>query len=73
MSDYIRDSIVYPIINQRLKEKKLTIFISRIPLKKLETYLSGKSASGRIQAGQIADIIRAMIKKEIPLKGISVY
>lgn len=73
MSDYIRDSIVYPIINQRLKEKKLTIFISRIPLKKLETYLSGKSASGRIQAGQIADIIRAMIKKEIPLEGISVY
>lgn len=73
MSDYIRDSIVYPIINQRLKEKKLTIFISRIPLKKLETYLSGKSASGRIQAGQIVDIIRAMIKKEIPLEGISVY
>lgn len=73
MSDFIRDTVVYPILNQRLKDKKLTIFVSKIPLKKLETYLSGKSASGRIQAGQIVDIIRAMIKKEIPLEGISVY
>ena len=73
MSDFIRDTVVYPILNQRLKDKKLTIFVSKIPLKKLETYLSGKSASGKIQAGQIVDIIRAMIKKEIPLEGISVY
>ena len=73
MSDFIRDTVVYPILNQRLKDKKLTIFVSKIPLKKLKTYLSGKSASGKIQAGQIVDIIRAMIKKEIPLEGISVY
>lgn len=73
MSDFIRDTVVYPILNQRLKDKKLTIFVSKIPLKKLETYLSGKSASGKIQAGQIVDIIRAMIKKEIQLEGISVY
>lgn len=73
MSDYIRDSIVYPIINQRLKEGKTTIFISKLSLKNLETFLSLKSIGGKIQAGQIIDIILAMVKEEIPLEGISVY
>lgn len=73
MSDYIRDSIVYPIINQRLKEGKTTIFISKLSLKNLETFLSLKSISGKIQAGQIIDIILAMVKEEIQLEGISVY
>ncbi len=73
MSDYIRDSIVYPIINQRLKEGKTTIFISKLSLKNLETFLSLKSIGGKIQAGQIIDIILAMVKEEIQLEGISVY
>lgn len=73
MSDYIRDSIVYPIINQRLKMRKLTLFTSRFSLKQIETIFALKSLGGKIQAQQITDMIRASIEKEIPLEGISVY
>lgn len=72
MNEYIRDTVLFPLLNARLKENKLTLITSRFSLKQIQV-MFGKTLAEKIKAEQLVNMILSLAKKEIVLEGISVY
>lgn len=72
INDYIRDTIVYPILSARSNKKLMTIFTSDFTIDEIET-LYGTSKAGQLKAKQLINILRKEAKKEIDLGTLSVY
>ncbi|MGI6714270.1 MAG: ATP-binding protein [Bacilli bacterium] len=71
-SDYIRDTIVLPLLNARVKDKKVTIFTSEFTIEQIGM-MYATSKQGTPRAEQLASLLQAMTRGEIELKGIAVY
>ena len=71
-NEYIRDNIIYPLLSYRSKENKPVYFTSHYSISEIVT-LYGISASGKIRARQLGDLIKTMAIKEIHLEGVKVY
>lgn len=71
-SDYIRDTIVFPLLNSRFREKKVTIFTSEFTFAEIEM-MYATSKQGTPRAAQLVSLLKSMTKGELELKGISTY
>lgn len=72
INDFIRDTIIYPIISARSNKKLLTIFTSDFKIDEIETLYS-TSKAGQLRANQLCKILKTEAKKEIDLGSLSVY
>lgn len=72
VNDFIRDTIIYPIISGRDNKKLLTIFTSDFNINEIETLYS-TSKAGQLRAKQICKILKAETKKEFDLGSVSIY
>ena len=72
INDYIRDTIIYPIISARSNKGLLTIFTSDFTFDEIETLYS-TSKAGQIRAHQLVNSIKASAKKEIDLSTPAIY
>ena len=71
-NEYIRDTIIYPLLSYRAKENKPVYFTSHYSVNEIVTLYS-ITAAGKIKARQLGDLIKAMAQKEIHLEGVKVY
>jgi primosomal protein DnaI len=71
-SDYVRDTILFPILSDRSKNERLTIFTSDFTFDEIGK-MYGNNANAAIRANQLKRLLMAMCKTPIELKGISVY
>ncbi len=71
-SDFIRDTILFPILSERSKNEKITLFTSDFSLDEIAVMYGG-NANAQIRANQIKRLLLAMCKSPIELKGLSVY
>ena len=72
VNDFIRDTIIYPIISARSTKNLMTIFTSDFTIDEIETLYS-TSKAGQLRAKQICKIIKASVKKEINLGTLAIY
>ena len=71
-SDYLRDTILFPILSERSKTEKITLFTSDFTFEEIAKMYSGKD-SDRIRSNQLKRLLQAMCIAPIELKGLSVY
>lgn len=71
-NEFIRDTIISPIISERASLNKMTIFTSDFSLDDLMTMYSFNTKTGQIITNNIKGIIKNKIVKEIDL-GVGVY
>ena len=72
VNDFIRDTIIYPIISTRHNKNLMTIFTSDFTIDEIETLYS-TSKAGQLRAKQICKIISTSVKKEIDLGTLAIY
>jgi primosomal protein DnaI len=65
-SDYVRDTILIPLISERIKKKLPTIFTSNFKISEIVEMYS-LSKAGYIRAKQLGDLLRETCDKEIEL------
>ena len=73
ITDYVRDTIINPIISERANKKLMTIFTSDFTIREIETLYAGSSKAGAIKAKQFANTLRSMCGNEINLGEIAIY
>lgn len=61
-SDYIRDTILFPLLSARSKKRLLTFFGSDFHLNEIEALYSGRASGSQILAKRLANLI----KKNLP-------
>ena len=72
-NEYVRDQILMPILNEREKKDKITLFSSNYSIKEIqELYKVGKTG-GEIRARQLANTLEEMCHEEFDLTGVSIY
>ncbi len=71
-NEYIRDTIIYPLLSYRSKENKPVYITSHYSIKDLVS-LYGVNSLGKIKAQSLGDLIKVMAKKEIHLEGVKIY
>lgn len=71
-SDYVRDTILFPILSERSKNEKITLFTSDFTFDEIAKMYGG-NASSQIRSNQLKRLLLAMCKAPIELKGLSVY
>ena len=71
-NDFVRDAILFPILNNRAGKRLFTIFTSDFSVEEIETLYSNTKA-GAIRAKQISKLISNMAGNEINLGDISIY
>ncbi len=71
-SDFVRDTILFPILSERSKKEKITLFTSDFSLDEIAKMYGG-NANAQIRANQIKRLLDAMCRAPIELKGLSVY
>lgn len=72
-SEYIRDSIVLPLLSEREKNERLTFFTSDFTIHEIGTmYMVGKN-SGVIRGKQLERLLNGMCEEEISFIGASIY
>ena len=71
-SDYVRDQIVIPLLQDRAKNGLLTMFTSDFTIAEIQTMYSTSGAAS-IRAKQLADILRDMTGGETTLKSADLY
>lgn len=71
-NEYIRDTIIYPLLSCRAKENKPVYFTSHYSIKDLVS-LYGITSLGKIKSQSLGDLIKIMSKKEIHLEGVKIY
>lgn len=71
-SEFIRDTIVYPLLSERSKNRLITIFTSDFSLDEIEQ-LYAINKTGAIRSKQMIRLIRSHVGDEIELNGLSVY
>ena len=71
-NEYIRDQILIPLLNERERNSRTTMFASSFTIEEIQKmYAVGKSG-GAIRARQLGDILKSMCK-EYDLTGASIY
>ena len=71
-SDFVRESILFPILNNRAKQHKFTIITSDFNINDIATmYLTGPASKPKIE--QIKRLLKKVCGKEINLGDLSVY
>ncbi len=70
INDFIRDTIVLPILNERDSKNLLTIFTSRYTLNTVKDLYSGKSKVSSIRSEQLHELILSNINNEFYITGI---
>lgn len=68
-NNLIRDTILFPLINNRVKSNKKTVFLSELTLSELRMLYMPNSQS--IRGQQIINLIKNSIKREITVSGTS--
>lgn len=71
-SEFIRDTIVYPLLSERSKKRLTTIFTSDFSLSDIEQ-LYAINKTGAIRAKQMVRLIRSHVGDEIEISGLAVY
>ncbi|HOH67764.1 MAG TPA: hypothetical protein PLX93_00390, partial [Bacilli bacterium] len=71
-NDFIRDTIVLPILIERAKNQRLTFFTSDFTIDEI-AQLYETSKAGAIRAKQLARLLKEMAEEEFDLSGISAY
>lgn len=69
-TDFLRDQIVYPLLLERAKNKKITLFTSDFKFNELGT-LYATSEAGRIRARQLVRLLTDYAEKELEISGLS--
>lgn len=72
-SEYIRDQILMPLLNERARQNKLTFFTSNYTIDEIQQlYRIGKTG-GDIRAKQLSNLLKEMCGEEFDLTGVSIY
>lgn len=71
-NDYVRDTIVLPILIERAKNRKLTFFTSDFSIIEIGQ-LYETSKAGAIRARQLTRLLKEMAEEEFDLSGVSAY
>mgnify|MGYP002523717353 CR=1 FL=1 len=72
-SEYIRDTIVIPLLSEREHQNLLTFFTSEFSISDIQQMYSIGQASGAIRGKQLARLLKDMATKEYDLSGVSLY
>ena len=71
-SDFVRESILFPILSNRAKAHLLTIITSDFSMNDITTmYLTNQASKPKVE--QIKRLLKRMCQKEINLGDLSVY
>jgi len=70
-NEYIRDSIILPILSEREHSSRLTFFSSEFTIKEVVQLYSVGKASGLIRSKQLANILNEMCEEEFDVSGTS--
>lgn len=74
ISDFVRDSILFPLLSVRANQNKPTFFISSFRLKDVATIYATKNPGSDIKAQQLHDLIKANQNQyEYSLEDIPLY
>jgi primosomal protein DnaI len=71
-NDYVRDTIVLPILIERAKNQRITFFTSDFTINEIGQ-LYETSKAGSIRAKQLSRLLKEMCEEEFDLSGLSVY
>lgn len=69
-SDFVRDRIVYPFLLERLKNKKITIFISDFDIDDV-VKMYRLNTGGEIRAKQLGNLLKEACGAELKMQGIT--
>lgn len=69
-SDFLRDQIVYPLLLERARNKKVTMFTSDFSIAEIGTLYSSSEA-GRIRSRQLVRLLKDYCGEELKISGIS--
>ena len=72
-NELIRDNIIIPILKNRAKQNKITIFTSDFSLKEIQQLYSFSRSGNDIMANQLRAILDSKIEKTIPINKVSLY
>lgn len=72
-SEYIRDTITIPLINERASKNKLTFFGSEFTMKEVASMYNLSKTNGLIRSRQLLTNLQGMCKEEFDLSGTVVY
>lgn len=72
-NEFIRDSIVIPVLSERNSNNLLTFFSSDFTIKEVQRLYSIGKNSGEIRGKQLGKILLEMCEKEFDLTGASIY
>ncbi len=69
-SDFLRDQIVYPLLLERAKNKKITLFTSDFKIHEIGT-LYATSDAGKIRSRQLVRLLKDYAENELEVGGLS--
>lgn len=72
-NEYIRDTIVIPLLNERVSKNLPTFFASEFSIKDVCSMYNVGKVSGSIRAKQLQNILNSMCEKEIDLGETAIY
>ena len=72
VNDIIRDNIILPLLSDRARNKKMTIFTSNLTLNDVTVLYSGKNGNN-VKGKQLKMILESMIKKELLSSNSNLY
>ena len=71
--EYLRDSVVLPILMERSREDKLTFFTSEFSINEIQKLYSVGKNGGEIRGKQLGNILRNMCQEEFDVTGAPIY
>lgn len=72
-NEYIRDTIMIPLLSEREHHNLLTFFTSEFTISEIQKMYSIGAASGEIRGKQLARLLKEMCIKEFDISGVSLY
>lgn len=72
-SEYIRDTIILPLLSEREHQNLLTFFTSEFTFEEIQKMYSIGVNSGEIRGKQLMRLLKDMCGKEYDLSGVSLY
>ena len=72
-SEYIRDTIIIPLLSEREHQNLLTFFTSEFTIEEIQKMYSIGANSGEIRGKQLMRLLKDMCVKEYDLSGVSLY
>lgn len=72
-NEYVRDQIIIPLLSERARKSKVTIFTSEFTIDEIQKMYSLGKNGGDIRGKQLGNILNDMCESEFDLTGASVY